>query len=166
MDIYQRPMTHKYVQSVKELIEKTLLNRSMLKVYEPSEIAAWNNNYDIETLTKIVDTTHAYLLLEKDTDKILATGYINLTEDGCSAHIGMIFTDFEVRNKGLGRAMIHILEHDEYANMVDKIILGSSLSAYRFYSKLGYRCKDNEYQILKELDAYSIPMEKFTKDID
>lgn len=73
----------------------------------------------------------------------------------------MVFTDFEVHNLGLGRKIITTLEQDEIVKDVDKIELSSSMSAYRFYRKLGFNCKDNEYQIALDLNVFSIPMEKF-----
>lgn len=77
----------------------------------------------------------------------------------------MVFTDSEVRKMGLGRKIIGVLEQDEYAKNVDRIELSSSMSAYRFYRKLGYTCKDNEYQIEATMNTYAVPMEKFAKDI-
>lgn len=38
----------------------------MQKVYEPSEIAIWDSIYDIDNLKRIVEDSHAYLLLEKN----------------------------------------------------------------------------------------------------
>lgn len=162
MNIYFRRMACSDSVSVKQLIDKAIFHRSVQKVYEPSEVAAWDNIYTLEILVKIAEESHAYLLLDRDSETLLASGYIKLNEDRCSCHLGMIFTDPEFSNMGIGKKMISILEQDEYAKSTGKIELGSSLSAYRFYRKLGYVCKDNEYQI--ELDiptnSYSVPMEK------
>ena len=162
MNICFRRMKRSDSLSVKELIDKAIHHRSVQKVYEPSEIAAWDNIYTTESLAKIAEESHAYLLLDGDSEKLLASGYIKLNEDRRSCHLGMVFTDPEFSNMGLGKKIISVLEQDEYAKSTEKIELGSSLSAYRFYCKLGYVCKDNEYQI--ELDiptnSYSVPMEK------
>ena len=167
MDIYFRRMNHSDIDSVKRLIDKTLLHKSMQKVYEPSEIAIWDSIYDIDNLRRIVENSHAYLLFDKDSDQLLASGYIGLNNKH-SAHIGMIFTDPDVRNLGLGKKIVEVLEQDEYAKIVEKIELSSSLSAYKFYRKLGYSCKDNEYQIEvdESTDTYSVPLEKYVEDIE
>ena len=163
MEVYKRKMLHSDIEAVNELVNKTLSHRSMLKVYEESEIAVWQDLYVPSAFETILDTCHAYLLIEQGTERILACGYINLLDDKHTAHIGMVFTDFQVRNMGLGKRIIEILENDEYAKIADKIILSFSMSAYRFYRKLGYVCKDNEYQVEKDFDIFSIPMEKNMK---
>lgn len=153
--------------SVKRLIDKTLLSKSVQKIYEPSEITVWNDAYTLEALEKIAEDCHAYLLFDKSSDRLLASGYIRLNADKRSAHLGMVFTDPEFSKMGLGKSVIAVLERDEYAKSVDKIELDAAVSAYRFYRKSGYTCRDNTYQI--EVDpptnSYSVPMEKFADAI-
>ncbi len=80
----------------------------------------------------------------------------------------MIFTDPDVRNMGLGKKVIEVLEQDEYAKIVEKTELNSSLSAYNFYRKLGYSCKDDMYQIEvdESTNTYSVPLEKYVENIE
>lgn len=163
MNIVVKTMTREDIPRVKALINKNILHKSMLKVFEASDMASWNAAYDDDMFDDIVENTHAYLLIDQDTDTLLASGYINLCDDGHSSHIGMVFTDFEYRMLGLGRRIMEILEQDDFAKQSDRLVLGASMSAYRFYRKLGYACVDGTYQLKVEKDICCVQMEKFTK---
>jgi len=163
MNTYVRRLTDEDAVAVTQLIDKVMNHRSMLKVYEPSEVTVWYSYYDLESVRTVISTCHAYGVFNRDTDQIVGSGYIKLTADGLSGHLGMCFTDYEVRSMGFGRTIIETLEQDEYAKSVGRLELGSSMSAFRFYRKLGYDCLGGEYQMRKECGTYSVPMEKFTR---
>ena len=161
MNLSIRRMNSSDVCSVKKLIDKTMLHRSMQKVYEASELAIWDSIYTIEEVDRIEKECHSYVIIDDDTDSVVACGYISLNKETNSAYIGMVFTDYEVQNMGLGKKTMQTLENDEYAKCVNRIELYSALSAFHFYKKLGYNCMNNQYDIEVHSDVCVIPMEKF-----
>ena len=56
--------------------------------------------------------------------------------------------------------MLEILENDPYALETKKIVLDSSMSAYRFYQKMGYKLPNDEFEMMKDDIGYAITLEK------
>jgi len=48
----------------------------------------------------------------------------------------------EFQGNGIGRAIIEALERDAYFLRAKRIEVPASITAYAFYRKMGYACKD------------------------
>ena len=158
---YYRRMTASDIPAVKELIERALLDEKVQFIHEDFENDAWLNSYDLDYFTNIVEHYHAYLMFEDQTDSLVASGYIKLSDDGKSSFVGMLFSDPAFRHLKLGTQMLEILENDSYAQETKKIVLNSSMSAFRFYQKMGYKFPNGEYELMQEDDdTYGMTLEK------
>ncbi len=159
MNVTVRSMSVDDVGKVKALIEKTILDKSMEKIYESRDMTIWNDCYDESELEHIAREYRTYLLFD-DSNRLVASGYVKEDGDG-NAYIGMVFSDPDARGAGLGKKMIELLEADECVKGCKKIEIIASMSAFRFYRKLGYDVKDGEYEMHSFSGVYGIPMEKF-----
>ena len=158
---YYRRMTVSDVPAVKALIEKGIADDKVQLIYEDFECDAWFDGYDLDYLTTVAEHYHAYLMFEDQSDSLVASGYIKLQEDGKSAYIGMLFSDPAYRHLRLGSRMLEILENDSYAQATKKVVLNASMSAFRFYQKMGYKFPSGEFEMTQvEDDTYGVDLEK------
>jgi len=158
---YCRRMTVSDVPAVKELIEKGIADDKVQLIYEDFECDAWFDGYDLDYLTTVAEHYHAYLMFEDQSDSLVACGYIKLHDDGKSAYVGMLFSDPAYRHLKLGSKMLKTLEQDSYAQETKKIVLNASMSAFRFYQKMGYKFPSGEFEMTQvEDDTYGVDLEK------
>ena len=158
---YYRKMTASDIPAVKDLIERALQDERVQFIHEDFENDAWLESYDMDYFNSIVEHYHAYLMFEDRSDTLVASGYIKLSDDGKSSFIGMLFSDPAYRHLRLGSRMLEILEKDPFAQETKKIVLHSSMSAFRFYQKMGYKFPNGEYELMQEDDdTYGMSLEK------
>ena len=158
---YYRRMTVSDVPAVKALIEKGIADDKVQLIYEDFECNAWFDGYDLDYLTTVAEHYHAYLMFEDQSDSLVASGYIKLQDDGKSAYVGMLFSDPAYRHLKLGSKMLAILENDSYAQTTKKIVLNASMSAFRFYQKMGYKFLNGEFEMVQvEDDTYGVDLVK------
>lgn len=158
---YYRRMTASDIPAVKDLIERALQDEKVQFIHEDHENDAWLESYDDEYFTSIVEHYHAYLMFEDRSDTLVASGYIKLSDDGKSSFVGMLFSDPAYRHLKLGTKMLEILENDPFAQETKKVVLHSSMSAYRFYRKKGYDFPNGQYELMQEDDdTYGMALEK------
>jgi len=135
-------------------------------VYEATDLALWCGAYEIKYLETIAKNYNAVIIVDKETQKALASGFIKLDDTKSYAYIGMVFTDPDVRHMGLGSTIIKKLEEEDIVKSVNRIELSSSLSAVRFYEKYGYKLKEGIYEMEcvatdDTFTFYCVPMEKY-----
>ena len=158
---YYRKMKASDIPAVKALIERALLDEKVQLIHEDFENEAWLESYDLDYFTSIVEHSHAYLMFEDQTDTLVASGYIKLSDDGKSSFVGMLFSDPAFRHLRLGSKMLEILENDPFAQETKKVVLHSSMSAYKFYKKMGYDFPNGKYELMQEEDdTYGMALEK------
>jgi anti-sigma B factor antagonist len=158
---YYRRMSVSDIPDVKALIGRALLDEKVQFIHEDFENDAWIVSYDLGYLTRIAEHYHAYLMFEDQTDTLVASGYIKLDDDAKCAFVGMLFSDPAFRHLKLGSKMLKILENDSYAEETKKIILNSSMSAFRFYQKMGYNFPNGEFELMQDDDGtYGMTLEK------
>ena len=154
-------MTVSDIPAVKELIRKAILDDKVQLIYEDFECDAWFDGYDLDYLTTVAEHYHAYLMFEDQSDSLVASGYIKLNDDGKSAYVGMLFSDPAYRHLKLGSKMLEILENDSYAQATKKVVLNASMSAFRFYQKMGYKFPGGEFEMTQvEDDTYGVDLVK------
>ena len=159
---YCRRMTVSDIPAVKALIERALQDEKVQFIHEDFENDAWLGNYDIDSLTTIAEHYHAYLMFEDQYDSLVASGYIKMNDDGKSAYVGMLFSDPSFRHLKLGSRMLEILEKDSFAQETKKVVLNSSMSAFRFYQKMGYQFPSGEFEMMQaDDDTYGVDLEKY-----
>ena len=158
---YCRRMTVSDIPAVKELIRKGIADDKVQLVYEGFECDAWFDGYDLDYLTTVAEHYHAYLMFEDQSDSLVASGYIKLNDDGKSAYVGMLFSDPSFRHLKLGSRMLEVLENDSYAQATKKVVLNASMSAFRFYQKMGYKFINGEFEMTQvEDDTYGVDLVK------
>ncbi|MCH5163694.1 MAG: GNAT family N-acetyltransferase [Clostridiales bacterium] len=106
------------------------------------------------------DHTHMYVAAIDD--KIVGCGaigpYYDNADESC---LFTIFVSPDYQGHGIGKRIIDTLESDEYFVRAKRIEVPASITAYKFYLKLGYGYKNNN----KSLDDDKlIHMEKFRRN--
>ncbi len=71
-----------------------------------------------------------------------------------------IFVLPEYRGKGIGRKIVETLEQDKYFKRAERVEIASSVTACKFYQKMGYSFKNG----INELDAKSMFNKNFSID--
>ena len=73
----------------------------------------------------------------------------------------MLFSDPAYRHLKLDSKMLKIPEQGSYAQETKKIVLNASMSAFRFYQKMGYKFPSGEFEMTQvEDDTYGVDLEK------
>ena len=115
--------------------------------------------YELYTPEKVIhnaETGHTYVLEEDGV--ILGTGTILATEQAGESEIVAAFLAPEAIGRGCGRHLFEALESDPLFTGAERVWLTSSITALKFYEKMGYtyeggHCHKNEDDL--------IVMEKF-----
>ena len=118
---------------------------SLTEIYNPGkvlEVAGYAHMYVVYIDKKIVGCGSISSFWGRQDESILLT----------------IFVLPELQGKGIGRAIIEKLEHDEYFLRAKRIEIPASITAREFYKKMGYDYKD---AIAKLDDEGHYRLEKF-----
>lgn len=122
-----------------EMMEKCVLSLSADKLIER---AGWLHFYVAEDAGHIIGCGGIGPYWGKDDESSLFT----------------VFVDPDMQGKGVGRAVINILEQDEFFLRAKRIEIPSSITAVNFYKKFGYDHKPG-YEEPDEESIYRL--EKF-----
>ena len=119
----------------------TTLKISNGKDYPPAFIEESIRDHSPELIAARAREGHFYLAV--DGEKIIGcggiTGYWGSTEE---SYLTSIFVLPEEQGKGVGSLIINRLEADDYFRRAWRTEVGSSLTAVRFYRKMGYEYKN------------------------
>ncbi|RKM63093.1 GNAT family N-acetyltransferase [Butyrivibrio sp. XB500-5] len=150
-----RQFEHSDAHAVSELIRNTI-KISNTKDYPKELMDALVNVETPEHVLERASWTHFYVV--EDQGKIIGCGAIGPywgKEDESS--LFTIFVSPEYQGKGVGRAIIDILEKDEYFLRAKRIEIPASITGVPFYLKMGYHFKNG---ISEPDDEHLIRMEK------
>lgn len=95
-------------------------------------IAAWQSNKTPENLRSWVQSG-GYVVVAEQEGKIVGTAML-----GGNGTIALCYVVPEVRFSGIGKAMLGTLEEEALRRGLSTIELGSTKTAYSFYSRNGY----------------------------
>lgn len=123
------------------------------------------NFYTPENVIKNAKAGHTYVVEEKNTGELVATGTIkhdSPARDGAinESEIAACFVDSKMLRKGIGTLLFDKLEKDIYFLSASRIWLTTSLYAAPFYENRGYKYT---FGYLKRNQDNLIEMEKFPK---
>ena len=121
---------------VSELITYTLRTTS-IKDYSQEYIENLCRKRRPEDIERCAETSNFYVL--EDECGICACGAVALHSDDCRDSILLnIFVHPRVQGTGTGRALMQVLENDEYYRNTGRTVLHASITAVGFYLRLGY----------------------------
>lgn len=119
----------------------TTLKISNGKDYPPAFIEESIRDHSPALIAARAKEGHFYVAL--DGEKIIGcggiTGYCGSTEE---SYLTSIFVLPEEQGKGVGSLIVNRLEADDYFRRAWRTEVGSSLTAVRFYRKMGYEYKN------------------------
>ena len=126
------------------------------KDYPAGLIEEYCQYFTVEKIQSQANSAHMYVAVAED--KVIGTGSIAPYWESLNESILLtIYVLPEFTGKGAGTAIVKALEQDEYFLRANRIEIPSSITAVKFYEKLGYTPKNGI-----EPDAEGIvPMEKF-----
>ena len=126
------------------------------KDYPAELMEEYCNYFTLEKIKNQANSAHMYVAVSGD--EIVGTG--SIAPYWGSEKESILLTIYilpEMIGEGIGSAIINTLEQDEYFLRAERIEIPSSVTAVKFYEKLGYIPKNGV-----EPDAEGIvPMEKF-----
>lgn len=119
----------------------TTLKISNGKDYPPAFIEESIRDHSPALIAARAREGHFYLAVdgEKNIDCGGITGYWGSTEE---SYLTSIFVLPEEQGKGVGSLIVNRLEADDYFRRAWRTEVGSSLTAVRFYRKMGYEYKN------------------------
>ncbi|MGL5614730.1 MAG: GNAT family N-acetyltransferase [Sarcina sp.] len=142
-----------------EVISK-FIGRNFLEVnikdYSLEEMEYMAKFYSVEKVQSIANKGHLYVAIEEN--EIVATGAISKINDK-EAFISAVFVVPEYHGRGIGKFVMEILEKDRYFLESEIISLNASITATKFYEKLGYSYK-NGVKNLNEYNVYEMIKER------
>jgi len=144
--------------AVSELIARTLRitnSRDYSTEYIERDIA----RLDPEFLINKAQQTHFYVFC--DQSKIIGTGAIGPFWDSkTDFSFFTIFVDPTYQGNGIGRLIIETLEQDDYFKQAQRVEIPASITALKFYQKMGYTLKNQ--QVVPDIEQL-FRLEKFPK---
>ena len=153
--LFIRPFVEPDATAVQNIIHRGLREING-KDYPAELIEEYCACFTLEKIKSQADTAHMYVALADE--KIVGTGSIAPYQNSKNESILLtIYVLPEMIGQGIGSAIINALEQDEYFLRANRIEIPSSITAVKFYEKLGYIPKNGV-----EPDAEGIvAMEKF-----
>ena len=126
------------------------------KDYPPELMEEYCQYFTLEKIKSQADCAHTYVVLADD--KVIGTGSISPYWGSETESILLtIYVQPEYIGKGVGTAIIRALEQDEYFLRANRIEIPSSMTAVKFYEKMGYTPKNGTVPDAEGI----IPMEKY-----
>lgn len=130
---------------VAQVVAETL-KRSNSKDYSHEYIDENISSHSAEVLIERAQTSHMYVVCDKE--RIVGCGAIAGYWGSTTESILLtIFVLPEYQGKGVGRHIIHTLEHDEYFLRAKRIEIPASITAVGFYRRMGYEYKNGIAQL-------------------
>lgn len=156
--MYVRRFEEKDAQETAEMIRGTLMEINR-KDYDEKEMERIADGYCAERIRRIAEEAHLYVVCSEG--KIIGTGAVKRDGmQGEECEIVTVFAHPGYQGCGVGRKIICALEDDEWFRKAGRVHLDASITAHRFYEKMGYCYVNGE----KELDEYGLyHMEKNAK---
>ena len=149
----------RFVESDAEAVQN-MIHRGLREIngkdYPPELMEEYCHYFTLEKIKSQADSAHTYVAVAAD--KVIGTGSIapywgSLTE----SILLTIYILPECIGKGAGTAIVKALEQDEYFLRADRIEIPSSVTAVKFYEKMGYFPKNG----IEPDEEGIVPMEKF-----
>lgn len=139
----------------------SIIRRNFIEInsrdYSLEDMQALALEYGPEKIIEINSYAHMYVICENNI--IIGTGSISSFWGSDTESILLtIFVLPEYHNKGLGRLIIETLEQDELFLRANRVEIPASITASKFYEKMGYHYKNN-IKVLDDGGHYR--MEKF-----
>ena len=142
-------------EAVQDIIHRGLREINS-KDYPPELIEEYCAYFTLEKIKSQADSAHMYVAASGD--KILGTG--SIAPYWGSEKESILLTIYvlpEMIGQGIGTAIINALEQDEYFLRANRIEIPSSITAVKFYQKMGYAFKNG----MIPDDEGIVSMEKF-----
>jgi len=145
--------------AISELVCRTLVE-SNSKDYPSDYIENAVAEHSPEQISKNIADAHCYAVC--DGEKIVGTGSITgYWGSTVESYLMTIFVLPEYQGHGIGTRIIETLESDEYFKRAYRTEVAASITAERFYRKLGYEPKNG----IRSVDEFgTIRLEKFIGD--
>ena len=110
--------------------------------YPEKRIEEYCEYFTVEKIRSQAETAHMYVAVS-DAGKVAGTGTIAPFWGSVTESILLtIYVLPELIGQGIGTAIVHALEKDEYFLRAKRVEVPSSLTAVNFYRKMGYCFKD------------------------
>lgn len=117
-------------KEVSALIKKTLMTVN-IKDYSKKQILSLCNDYSMKNILKKSD--NRLIIVAVHNNKIVGTGRIQ------DYWISGVFVDCTIHGKGVGTKIMQRLEKYAKKSGLKHVALRSSITAFGFYKKLGYK---------------------------
>ena len=125
---------------------QSIIHRGLREVngrdYPARRIEKYCDYFTVEKIRSQAETAHMYVAVSDD-GRVVGTGTISPFWGSETESILLtIYVLPDLIGHGIGTAIIHALEKDQYALRAKRIEIPSSITAVNFYRKMGYGFKD------------------------
>ena len=146
-------------EKVSEVIKDALL-KTNINDYKMEDLEKMVKTHQPKHVKKIAELGSSYVAIIDN--KIVGCGTIKRhPKDKSASYITTVFIDSKYQNIGVGRKIIEALEEDNFFKKSKRCEVSSSLTAEKFYKKLGYKYLNGK----REIHNYGgILMEKFNEN--
>lgn len=133
-----------------------------IKDHGEDEIKGWGNRPLGNRWTDAIKNGHVWVVTQGG--KIYGHGSIQFqTKDGLtSAHINGLYLTPEILGKGLGLKLAQVMIETAKKKAVKKITLQSTLTAHKFYKKLGFR----DLKPMERIEIAGYPVRTFSMGME
>lgn len=157
-DLTIRPVQREEYPQVVELIRQVMLEVN-IKDYDEDYLREYVKRYDSAALAAFADSPDCHFYVAHLAGELAGCGAVAPAEDKPNAQeIRSVYVRPDLEGKGIGRAIMAVLEADPAFLSARHVVVSASITAHPFYKKLGYEY-ENGVPVLEENDHYW--MEKF-----
>lgn len=157
-ELIVRPVHREEYPQVVELIKRVMLEVN-IKDYDQDYLLEYVKRYDSAALAAFADDPACHFYVAHLEGTLAGCGAVAPSEGKPGAQeIRSVYVRPDVEGKGIGRAIMAVLEGDPAFLTAERVVVSASITAHPFYKKLGYEY-ENGVPVLEENDHYW--MEKF-----
>lgn len=148
-----RPVRREDYPQVVELIKRTMLELNS-KDYDRDYLLEYVKRYDAAALAAFADDPECHFYVAVLDGTLVACGAVAPSEEKPGAmEIRSVYVLPDYAGMGIGREMMAVLEGDPAFLAAKRVVVSASITAHRFYEKLGYRY-ENGTPVLEDNDHY------------
>ena len=141
-----------YVEQISTIITRNLLEVNV-KDYGIEKVQKMAKDFTVEKLKESLKNRKKVFVAIKNNEVVGTAGIDVSWYNPNEYYILTVFVKPENHGEGIGRLLIKAIEDYAIHSNFRKLIIPASITAHKFYYKLGYRYKDNQ-KVLNEENMY------------
>jgi len=143
------------IKEIKSIQQKTIKYINS-KDYNKKQISAWLDYNKIKNIRKRLKNKKRNIFVILDKNKIVGFGSLKIEENKLSG----LYIKHDIIGKGIGSKLLRYIESFARRKGIKRLKLYSTLTAYDFYKKKGYKKIRRTHQLMNKVKLPCILMSK------